>query len=116
MKQLLLIILLFTSLTASAITRYFLVSYAYSNGTGSVGVTSTTFPSKAAIANILRRNYSNPTLKVVVTNIMEFRTQADFTAFFSDKSYYDTVAIRSTASVATPSTAERTWYFKDLGI
>jgi hypothetical protein len=111
MKHFLLLIFLFTTLTASAITRYFLVSYTYSNGTGTVGITSSVFPSKSAIVGILRTKYNNPTLTVVITNIMEFKTQADFATFFADKTYFDTVATQQSTSKAV-----RTWYFKDLSI
>jgi hypothetical protein len=120
MKQLLTTILLFLTLIAYSQTtpRYFLVSYSYSNGTGSVGVSSTTYPSKAAILSILRKNYVNPSLNVVITNIMEFKTKDDFIYFFSGSStYYDTVITqKQVVSIPLDSNTERTWYFRDLGI
>jgi hypothetical protein len=122
--KLLTIFLLLLSLSASAATpRYFLVSYSYANGTGSVGVSSTAFPAKANILALLRKNYKDTSLNIVVTNIIEFKTLDDFKAYFTGSTYFDTVQTRKATASATSTgggsqdaTGERTWYLHDLGI
>jgi hypothetical protein len=119
MKQLLTTLLLCAALSAQAQkdTTYVLISYVFPGGFGSVGAYSTTYPQKPNIVNMLRRLYKDSTMKIIVQNIVPFRSKSDFFLFFSDGAYYDTIQTHKEAPAAPPQTStERTWYFKDLGI
>lgn len=117
MKQLLtaIAILLIVG-SAQAQNRYFLVTYAYSSGTGSVGVSSSIYPSKATITKIVRSKYLDSTINVVILNIMEFKSLTEFSAFFNGSSYYDTIITAKPVVKDVADTGERTWYFRDLKI
>lgn len=116
MKQLLTILIVLATFTAAHAQspRYFLVTYAYSKGIGSIGVSSSVYPSKAAITNILRKKYTDTTMNVVIQNVMEFKTFAEFSAFFNGSSYYDTIITAKAKPV--DNNQVRTWYFRDLKI
>lgn len=118
MKFLTIILLFFTITVSAATPRYFLISYAYGQGTGSIGVFSNTYPKKTNVINLLRKTYNDPNMNIVVTNIVEFKAKADFDTFYSGSTYFDTViTLKATTNVdLPPSTEERTWFFKDLGI